>query len=111
MTSTVSRCIEEEYRCRSGSVVVVMCSGDPFENPRAASSRQRFRALAPGSLSMAYEDDWRRGYYVYYYPGVGGFYMEGDMDAFDDPECRDLVVPVFSGFYAPVACRLTLRGS
>jgi hypothetical protein len=78
--------------------LLLLCGNNPLDDPRSANGKEKFRGLAPGSLSMAYEDDWSRAYYVYYYPGVGGFYIEGDMDAFDDPECGDKVVPRILGF-------------
>jgi len=55
---------------------------------------EKFTGIAPGSLSMGYEPDWSRGYYIYAAPAGGGFYLEGSLDAFDDPGCGARVVPM-----------------
>lgn len=89
-------CRVESFECRGGRVVAVFCRPpvNPLMHPLAEAGREAIRWLQPGSLSMGYADDWSKAYYAYLLPGGGGFYLEGSMDAFDDPSCGGSVVPV-----------------
>jgi hypothetical protein len=92
-------CRVERLDCGgAGELVVVLCPPplNPLEHP--AARPEKFTSVAPGSLSMGYEEDWSRGYYVYVSPRGGGFYMEGPLDAFDDPGCGARAVPLVMEF-------------
>ncbi len=83
-----------------GGLVIVLCPAplDPLSHPLAKP--EKLGGVRPGSLSMGYEDDWSRAYYALVAPGGGGFYMEGGMDAFDDPGCGAEAVPLIMQWLA-----------
>lgn len=92
-------CTVRELDCPGGLLVVLCPPGASLlDHPRVQA--EKFTSIAPGSLSMGYEDDWSRGYYVYASPRGGGFYLEGSLDAFDDPSCGAQAVPMVLEYLA-----------
>jgi hypothetical protein len=74
-------------------VLLVVCSSSEELSSHPLFRIEKLDHLVPGSLASRYEDDWSRAYYAYVEPGGGGFYIEGSMDAIDDPACGALVIP------------------
>jgi hypothetical protein len=90
-----SSCKHKLFTCGGkGSILVVVCSPplNPLQHKLATRGRKKISWLVPGSLSMAYEDDWSKAYYALIFQEGGGFYLEGDMDSFDEPQCNDVIV-------------------
>ncbi len=95
----MTQCIEEKVSCRSGNVKLLVCNADLLAHPSVR--KQVFPSINIGSLLSQFENDWSKAYFLYLgSPRGDGFYLEGDLDAFDDPECGETVLPLLERMLA-----------
>ena len=88
-----ARCSTNVFSCKSGTVKVVVCPYGTDITAEQNVKADKFTSVAHGSIASSFERDWSKAYFLYISPEGGGFYLEGDLDAFDDPECGAHVVP------------------
>ena len=87
-------CIGRRINCEAGSVDLVICE-EPRDVLRTSLvKKEKFQNIATGSLLSAYEDDWSRAYFMYIDAARGAIYLEGELDAFDDPLCAATALPI-----------------
>ncbi len=86
-------CLNLSFECSSGRVKAIVCPPGSDITAAEGVRVEKFQSIVPGSLASSYEDDWSNAYFLYVATEGGGLYLEGGLDAFDDPDCGSSVVP------------------